>query len=451
MSAPRRIVLAIALVVLAAVPATAGAATHTYTYRFGPYLLAGYSSHLGTARIHTPPVDGFITYMHSRVVDSSNHFVPQQKVMLHHVAYVNQGRFDGDVSTHYCHTKPAERFYGTGEEDQSLLLPPGYGYPVHHNDRWRAGFMVMNHRFQARKVWIQYTLTVSTENLTPVKPYWIGVEPCLPDPIFNVPGGKAPGATYTRSFTWPVPMSGRIVAVGAHLHGGSKSIILHEPSCGDRVLTASVPEYGLADDPIYHVLPQIHEPGPRYDTYSMSATGVPITKGENLRLDANYDGELPHARVMGIIHIYVAAGPPATLPCPPLPTDTQTISWDKPFRAVSPRTDIPITVRAPDGRAMAVTNLPGSTRRLDGGTTINVEDLAFSKTKLSIPLGAKLQWRFRDPILHDVTTANGPRAFGSQYLTKGRFARSFNVPGTYRLYCTFHPADMSQIVVVRPR
>jgi plastocyanin len=50
-----------------------------------------------------------------------------------------------------------------------------------------------------------------------------------------------------------------------------------------------------------------------------------------------------------------------------------------------------------------------------------------------------------------VTVADGPRGFSSQYSRRGdSFAASLTVPGDYRIYCSLHPVDMSQLVHVRP-
>jgi plastocyanin len=65
--------------------------------------------------------------------------------------------------------------------------------------------------------------------------------------------------------------------------------------------------------------------------------------------------------------------------------------------------------------------------------------------------GASITWRFEDPFLHDVTSADGPTAVGSQPLKNGATWRlKFDRPGTYSLYCTLHPLDMQQIVEVAP-
>ena len=447
--------LAAALATLLLAPLPAAAQARTATYRIGPISVGGYASEY-KATFDLPKPRGARTslrFMHARLVDAKGRFVPQEEVMLHHVTFVNRGRFDGDRRQSYCGTGIKERFYGTGEEDQSLVLPRGYGYRVRAKDRWHASWMLMNHRPVRRKVFIEYTMRYARGwSDTPVTPHWIGVQPCLRDPIFQVPGGGAPASTFSKSITWRPPRDGRIVAVGTHVHGGARSMRITDPGCGGRTLAESVPQYGLEDDPIYRVLPQVHEPSPRFTSYPLSATGIPVRGGRAYRAEALYDNELPHARVMGIMHAYVAPPAPGTDtpdPCPPLPDDVRTIDWDKPYRLEIPRVHIPLAVRGPDGRARAVDTLPGPFWRPRGEGLVVARGIRFNHAKIALPVGGTLRYRMDDPVHHDVTTANGPTAVGTQPLKDGESVRvRFKRPGTYQLYCTLHPLDMQQVVQV---
>jgi len=439
-------------VLACALPATAGAKTETF--RIGPIVLHGYESKLETPLdIPTPRITGSITYMHARVIDAHGGFIPQQIVMLHHVAFVNDGVHYGDKRQQYCGWHKTERFYGTGEEDESLMLPPGYGYHVRAGDRWHASWMLMNHRFATRKVYVEYTV-----HITPgwhdvgVTPYWLGVAPCPKDPIFEVPGGGAPGSDYIKRISWTPPADGRIVAVGTHLHGGAKYMDIREPSCGNRALVTTQAQYGMPDDPIYHVLPQIHEPGPRAVSYPMTPTGIPVHKGERLVVRGIYDGELPHSRVMAIMHVYVAPpGPQGVGPkCGPLPTDVHDVNWDKPYRTDVPKVLIPLTQRDATGHAEAISDLPGQFFAPTSTPTVDIQATRFSHPKIYLPTpGSSIRYVFKDAVWHDVTTANGPTAIGSQYLKDGAsYVQTFTRPGTYQLYCTLHPVDMHQVIVV---
>ena len=197
-----------------AAPAVAGAKTRTLTMRFGPVKLNGYETGTGNDRVPAPRVNGHVTSMYAHLVDRAGRPIPQQRVMLHHVFFANEGHpGHGD-----CAPASSETFYGTGEEDQRIELPAGYGYRVRSTDRWRLGWMFMNHRHNRARVYLKYTVTISDDPGTrPVTPYWISVS-CAGSKIYSVPGG---GGLHRKSRTWTVPESGRIVAGAAHAHGGA--------------------------------------------------------------------------------------------------------------------------------------------------------------------------------------------------------------------------------------
>ena len=87
---------------------------------------------------------------------------------------------------------------------------------------------------------------------------------------------------------------------------------------------------------------------------------------------------------------------------------------------------------------------------MSGAAAVRIHNFRFSRPKVVIDRGQQVKWLFDDTVWHDVTTANGPTAFGSQHLKNGQgWSRTFHTPGTYQLYCTLHPLDMHQIVKVR--
>src|SRR3954453_8176526 len=96
--------LALAAPVTALVPAASAAGQeYTRTYRIGPIVIDPYTTDYDTVNVRHPNLKGSLTYMHARVIDArTGAFVPQQVVMLHHIAFVNNGRFDGDKSQYYC-------------------------------------------------------------------------------------------------------------------------------------------------------------------------------------------------------------------------------------------------------------------------------------------------------------------------------------------------------------
>src|ERR671914_59181 len=133
----RRGVLVVVAVLLLAAPAEAKTSTHTW--RVGPVDMRGYATEQALENTRAPRMSGYLTAMHARIVDAAGRPGPQERVMLHHVFFVNHGRFRGDRRAGDCRSRNGETFYGTGEEDQAIALPAGYGYRLRKGDPWRAG------------------------------------------------------------------------------------------------------------------------------------------------------------------------------------------------------------------------------------------------------------------------------------------------------------------------
>jgi plastocyanin len=448
---------ALAALVLAAAgaalaPAGAAAAERTVTLRHGPVTLGGFATERPKPMVPSPRVDGHITRMSARLVDARNRPVTIREVMLHHVVFLNQGRFPGDRKPK-CGARFGEPFYGTGEETQSLDLPAGHGYRIRPGDRWKMQTMLMSHQARTRRVYVQYTMRVVTgRRLAPVTPYWVRVTDCRKEPSYSVPGGGAPGSVHRRANTWVVPRDGRIVAGGAHLHGGAHDIALTQPGCGGRRLIGSDPSYGTADHIAYRVFPQLHEPGPVNTAWYASRAGIPVHRGETLDVTALYDGQWPHPGVMGVYHVYVAHGRVPAAACAPLPADGAETRIPGPVRADPPHVVVPLTELDPQGRPRTLATPRGpetSYRSAAARPVTNVRE-TFSKPRLSVVPGTALTWAFRDAVAHKVAIANGPRSMGSPTLGRGGTFRWMpTVPGRYQLFCYLHPMTMHQQVDVR--
>ena len=152
-------------------------------------------------------------------------------------------------------------------------------------------------------------------------PYWIRANGCETiQPSYTVPGGGGPGSTYERTWTWNVPMTGRIVAAGGHLHGGARSMearvfsdaAMHEEGAGwsggqcpyvsggragIRVVTIAP---GIFDTPMLAMLPDearaalsANVPFPQrlgrpaeFARLALDIVENPMLNGECIRLDA---------------------------------------------------------------------------------------------------------------------------------------------------------------------
>jgi plastocyanin len=455
------LVLALAASLVLAAPAAAESKTQTYTV--GPITVGPYQVKQALEfGIPKPAEDAYITGMDVDIVDRPGGAqVPINRLMLHHVVFANTGRTFGDRRDGTCASFTsldsvsklpglAERFYAAGEERARLALPEGYAYPTSSGDNWLITWMLMNHRSQTDTAYIEYHVTYDTEPKTAVKPYWLDIKNCLSDPVFDAPGGGKRGSTYRRSVNWNVPESGRLVAGGGHVHGGAKNLVLSRPACGDKGhVYTSRPLWGNRDHPFYNVRPILHEPGPVNMSGFTSADGFRVSRGETLRMDANYDGELVHTRVMGIMLVYLVPDESVTETCAPPPADLAEYASTAPGRTKTPRFKVPLTGIGPGGQARTIQKPPGKRKRVKSGTTIQVTSEFFSKPNVTLRAGGSLRWLFQGPQLHNVTVANGPRGFSSVNLNGERdFRKKLKVPGTYQLFCGLHPVTMTSTVKV---
>ncbi|MBB4663176.1 plastocyanin/azurin family copper-binding protein [Conexibacter arvalis] len=457
----RILALALALTLLAA--ASASAATQTVKKTFGPIRIGGYEVKQNTTvGVPNAGVDGYITDMKVNVVDRAGKPLPISRIMLHHVVFLNMGGPGDPRMDRTCgqftlwnsrDTLPAlaERFYAAGEERAEMHLPPGYGYRVSSRDTWFMVWMLMNHRQQPDEAYVQYEMTVETEQpLKAVTPYWLDVANCAVDPIYNVPGNGRPGTVHRRSSEFTVRESGRLVAGLGHVHGGGQSLTVTQPTCENREVARFLPTWGSRRHPFYNVRPILHEPGPIDVTAMQTPTGIPVTAGSTLALTSNYEGSLPHTRVMGIALAYVAPDEAVTDPCGALPGDI-TYSKRPAGRSAPPRFTVPLTGIDPDtGRAVTIKAPPGRRVALRNGATVDIRRFAFSRPNIALKKGARLTWRFRDRgEIHNVTLASGPIGFGSDNKDRGSFSQRFTKRGTYRIFCALHPVAMTESIVVK--
>ena len=456
-------VAGLAALALAAVPAPA-AADQVLTYRYGPIEIGPYQVNLRELvyDLPKPDVDGYVTEAEMDVVDADGSSVPVQRVMLHHVAVGNLGSRVGERRDPTCgrflmldgrtqNLGYAERFFAVGEERVTGRFPEGYGYFVKGSDRWVGSWMLMNHRNRRESVYLQYRIRYETEReLTPAHPVWMDVRDCSFDPIFNVPGGGRRGSVHRETTTWTAPYSGRIVAALGHVHGGGKEVRVSQPECGDRVLFRSRPTWARPRDPEYRIKPLIHEPGPIDMEHLNSRRGFPVVAGQKLELTADYDAQLPHTRVMGIMGMYIARDESVTDRCAPLPDDVQVHRKSRPGRSRTPLVKVPINgVRR--GRIGPISRPAGAPVEL-GRSPVETRDSFFEPANAVVRQGKRLRWRFWGDTLHTVTLASGPRGFASPNLSDGRtYEHRFTKPGTYRLYCSLHPVEMTGTVKVLPK
>lgn len=416
-----RIVCALVAAAAAALilPGYAQAQERALTFTTGPISVEGYGVAQQMMPARSPAVAGYVVGMDAEVVDARGRVQGRDKVMLHHIVFAKLGTPD------YTCGGGAERFFAEGEERLALSLPRGYGYPNKATDRWGLLYMLMNHEPKRLNGYIRYRVRyVTGKVLTPVKPVWLDIRNCSGlDPVFDVPGGGKRFSTFTKTADFTMPASGRFVAGGGHLHGGGIRVELRNASCG-TVPFASRPTWG---GPLPR--PVLHEPGPTKMSSFRSTAGIPVAKGQKLRLAAVYDNGRPHTRAMGIMLLYLApGGVSGCRPTPALDVDLGRPAAPPPFSMPLPRT--------PAG--------PVSTAR-----STWVRDFRYGAERVALKRGTTFTWRFRGTVQHDVTVVGGPEGFSAPWTLAGTFKHRFTKPGTYRLFCSLHPARMVQQITVR--
>lgn len=444
--------LALAGLCLLALPAPASAAVETFRLRAGPYKMTNFNVLFPKEAVPAPRINGYLTDMNVRLVDRRGRPVPIRRVMLHHVLFKNTSRRGLPRSN--CPQSNGESFYGTGNENQTLDLPKGYGYPVRRTDGWRMNVMLMGHSVRTQNVYVEYWGRIETRRrLRPVRPFWLSASGCDAGPSYGVQGGGGPGSTQTRVQSWRLPIGGRIVAAGGHSHGGNKDLYVRQPRCNGRKLFDHRPLYGNPGHPYYTTRPVLHEPSPINTRWFSSETGIRINPGERLDLVSLYDNSVPHTRVMGITHIYVYERPGRERRCSPIPADARQTRRVSRGRRSPPVFRVPLNLIGANGRVREVERPPGPIVERDGrSTTVDIRNFRFNPANLRIKAGSLIRWNFLDVEPHNVTFADGPRLISAPTRSRGatRIER-FAVPGRYKLYCYLHPVTMHQVVDVEPR
>ena len=380
--------------------------------------------------------------------------------MLHHVVFINRGTRGGPRKTSSCPGRTGEPFYGTGEEHQRLLLPPGYGYRVDERDRWRMITMLMSHRLEPTRVWLEYTRDDGDVQAADARAAAVAARQRLrPDvELHRRRAAAPPGSTDERSADWAMPISGRIVAAGAHLHGSAKGLTVSQPRCGDRTLIDHRPRWGDARRPRLPRAARAARAGPDRDRLlpvagaasrcaAASCCGSPAATTREL---AAPGGDGDHARLRRARTSRAPRG------CDPLPRRPPHRTGRAGSAATSwPPAQIPLTGLDARGQPAADRSAPPARASSPAtAATVDLDALAVQRRRTSRSRSAAtVTWRsLRPPSATSCMLANGPRAVDSPLMRPRRDPTSqrFDVPGTYNLFCYLHPVTMHQTLVVRP-
>jgi len=429
----------LALLLLAAAPAQA--AEQKMTLYSDPIEVQPYTGEQSYMQLpadgkHAPADPGWITSIKVDVVKKrtdSAKALSIRDVMIHHIVlHAPDAKWGDPAANCFSH------FYAEGEENQEMPRTGDYGIANEtaggEAPSWFLTHMLMNHRGFPFEVYVRTKITYSDTPKTEITPLWIDTEGCDVDPTYTVEGDGRKGSTDYDRALWTVPMDGRIMGAQGHLHGGGKYQALRNTSCGNDLLIKSKAYYGFPDHVFYQVRPMLHEPSPIAMGRTISPAGIPVTKGDQLRLTAAYDNGIPHTRVMSIMMAYLVPGEVGG--CQELPGDLITQDVPDDYRKPYPRFKVPL-MAPPTGAFKPL------------GSGIGVRDYFFSKRRVVVDRGTPVTWRFSSKRNHDVAVANGPRGFSSEWIQNGEFTYTPEKRGLYSLFCTLHPGRMSQELKVR--
>jgi len=81
-----------------------------------------------------------------------------------------------------------------------------------------------------------------------------------------------------------------------------------------------------------------------------------------------------------------------------------------------------------------------------GGSSVTIQNFAFSPATLTISVGKTVTWTNSDSVTHTIASDDG--SFDSGNIVPGQtFSRTFSTAGTYAYHCSIHPSMKGAIVV----
>lgn len=174
----------------------------------------------------TWPVDGWVRGFHLDVCDAEGQAFPEE--VVHHIVLV-------DLDRRQLWRPIAERLLGIGEETADASLPESIGVPVRQGEAMAIHIMWHNLTGHPIRAYYRLTLEYTPVNQVPrpldVLPVALEVSPAIGAlPAYDIPPGGS-----ERGFAFTVPVDGRVLAVGGHIHDYGKSVAIEDVET-DRVL-----------------------------------------------------------------------------------------------------------------------------------------------------------------------------------------------------------------------
>lgn len=239
------------------------------------------TSHDTRVQLFSWPVDGWFRGFRVDLADASGKAIPRH--VMHHLIMVNFSRRQLLYSA-------AERLMGAGTEtDDEVSVPKTIGVPM--KPGMKLGMYVAWHNDTGKDlggVYLKLTMlwTPSNQNPPPVNalPIYMDVNLTVGGSnTFDVPPGKS-----SKSYEFELPVGGRLLGVGGHMHDYGIRVRLEDAESG-RVLTQVVAER-MPDGKLVKVSRKL---------FGVSGSGLRLKARHRYRVVGQYDNPTGETRVKG--------------------------------------------------------------------------------------------------------------------------------------------------------
>lgn len=236
-----------------------------------------------SARLVEVPVSGWLRGFSVILTDADGH--PVRASALHHVKILAPARRE-------LFLEKIQRVGSAGAETDAVLLPRMLGYPVRRGDTLLVNAMLDNSEGEAvrgvrLRVALQYTSTDAWPPPVAIQPFYMSVVPPGQSTSYDLPPGRS-----ARSWEGKPAISGRLLALGGHLHRYARTLRLEDVTAG-ATIWETAPETDATGD-IERV------PGARF----VWRLGLPMRRDHVYRLSAVYHNptaDTIRAGAMGVL------------------------------------------------------------------------------------------------------------------------------------------------------
>jgi plastocyanin len=84
-----------------------------------------------------------------------------------------------------------------------------------------------------------------------------------------------------------------------------------------------------------------------------------------------------------------------------------------------------------------------------GGRVVRVGDSFYHPGKVTVGRGTRVTWKWGGVLRHNVFVLSGPVKFHSKTFVSGSFSHVFSKKGKYVIFCTLHPTNMRETIIVK--